>query len=152
MSYPTPMDERILAMSAELTTVQRSIHYVKSTKFSPEQLQGKALRWYFLEEPLNCSLEVSDPLENGEFILYACGVCSNGNVPEDEAAHGHKGAESLDQETVDRITVSSASRFLRGFDFVIFQQSPIACELCRAPDSGSSPRRQSIRRCQSKLP
>ena len=137
-------------MSAELITAQRSIHYVKSTKFSPEQLQGKTLRWFFLEEPLNFSLEVSDPLENGEFILYACGVCSNGNVPKDEAPYGHKGSESLDQEIVERITVSSASRFLRGFDFVIFQQSPIACELCGAneqlgdwvPRSGSSPASQ----------
>jgi hypothetical protein len=81
---------------------------------------------------LNCSLEASDPLENGEFILYACGACSNGNVQEDEAAHGHQWVESLDQETIVQIRGSSASRFLRGFDFVIFQQSPIACELCSA--------------------
>jgi len=138
-------------MPAQLITVQHSVHYVRSTEFSPEQLEGKALRWFLQEEPLNCSLEVSDPLQSGEFILYAKAY-SNGNVQEDEATHGHTWSESLDQETVDQIGRSNASRFLRGFDFVIFQQSPIACELCRAPDSGSSPRRQSIRRCQSKLP
>jgi len=138
-------------MPAELITEQRSIHHVKSTKFSPEQLEGKTLRWFLQEEPLNCSLEVSDPLESGEFILYAKAY-SNGNVQKEKATHGHKWAESLDQETVDQIRVSAASRFLRGFDFVIFQQSPIACELYRVLDSGSSPRRQSIRRCQSKLP
>lgn len=138
-------------MPAELITVQHSVHYVTSTEFSPEELEGKTLRWFLQEEPLNCSLEVSDPLQSGEFILYAKAY-SNGNVQEDEATYGHKWSESLDQETVDQIARSSASRFLRGFDFVIFEQSPIACELCRAPDSGSSPRRQSIRRCQSKLP
>jgi hypothetical protein len=138
-------------MPAKLLTVQRSIHYVRSTEFSPEQLEAKTLRWFLQEEPLNYSLEVSDPLESGEFILYAKAY-SNGNVQEDEATHGHNWAESLDQETVDQIRVSGASRFLRGFDFVIFQQSPIACELCRVPDSGSSSGRQSIRRCQSKLP
>ncbi len=118
-------------MHAELIAVQRSIHYVRSTKFSPGQLKGKALRWFLQEEPLNCSLEVSDPLENGEFILYACDACSDGSLQEDEAAHGHVWAVSLDQETVDQIARSSTSRFLRGFDFVIFQQSPIACELCQ---------------------
>jgi hypothetical protein len=138
-------------MPAELITDHSSIHYVKSTKFSPEQLEGKTLRWFLQEEPLNCSLEVSGPLESGEFILYAKAY-SIGNVQEDEATHGHKWAELLDQETVDQIRVSGASRFLRGFDFVIFQQSPIACELCRVPDSGSAHRRQSIRRCQSRLP
>jgi|SRR5579862_1146377 len=117
-------------MPAEQVEAQGSIHYVRSTQFSPEQLNGKALRWYFQEEPLNCSLEASGPLENGEFVLYACAACSNGNVQEDETAPRHKWAESLDQETVDQIRGSSANRFLRGFDFVIFQQSPIASELC----------------------
>jgi len=144
-------------MPAELIPVERSVHYVRSTEFSPEQLKGKTLRWFRQEQPLNCSLEVSDPLENGEFILYAC---FNGSVQEDEPAHGHKWAVSLAQEAVDQIRVSSASRFLRGFDFVIFQKSPIACELCRVNeqwgnrvlDPGLALRHQSIRRCQSKLP
>ena len=85
-------------MHAEVIAVQRSIHSVRSTKFSPEQLKGKALRWFLQEEPLNCSLEVSDLLESGEFILYACDACSNGSPQADVAAHGHKRAISLDQK------------------------------------------------------
>ena len=66
-------------MSAEPITVERSIHYVRSTEFNSGQLESKTLRWFLQEEPLNCSLEVSDPRESGEFILYA-GAYSNGNV------------------------------------------------------------------------
>ncbi len=110
------------------------IHYVKSGKLSREQLNGKQLRWYKHNDPIDSVLRVEDPRPDGSFVLYSCGAWVQHPKTELERGHGHLYQTALDQTTFDKIEVASKSVHLHGFDFVIFENSQQAREWCAAKD------------------
>lgn len=109
------------------------IHRVKS-RFTSEQLNGKALRQYQKECPLDCSLEVSDIQPDGSFVLWALGAWPDLNVPKGKRGQIHQWRKSLDQDTVDKIEEQKAFSLLFGCNFVVFEQSPLSRLTCLGKD------------------
>jgi hypothetical protein len=77
-------------------------------------------------------MRVSGFRHDGSFILHVCSVRVDRPKTEGQRGYIHLREVSLDQASVDKIETAITSRFLHDCDFVIFENSPRARELCEA--------------------
>jgi hypothetical protein len=108
-----------------------AIHRVKCPKFPPTQLNGKQLCCFLRNHREDYTMRVSGFQHDGSFILHVCSVWVDHPKTEGQRGRIHFREVSLDQAAVDKIETAMPSRFLHDCDFVIFEDSPKARELCR---------------------
>ena len=84
-------------------------------------------------------MRVSGFWHDGSFILHVCSVWVDHAKTEGQRGYIYLREGSLDQATVDKIETAMPSRFLHDCDFVIFEDSQKARELCRATSRKRNP-------------
>jgi hypothetical protein len=107
--------------------MSKLLYRVKSSQLGPAELDGKTLRYFQRENWRDYTLLVQDAYPDGTFILL---VRKLTDPLANEA--GKIGWEdiSMDQNAVNHIERAGSSNSLRGVDFVVFDQSPQARQMC----------------------
>lgn len=108
------------------------LHRVKSRKFVPADFDFKELRWFRRETLHPYDLLVSDVQRDGTFVLWASDVRVDLNPAPGKVGQIKMPKESLDQAIVDKIEKAGPDPWLRGCDFVIFEDSPKSAALHHA--------------------
>jgi len=104
------------------------------------ELNGKQLCYFLRNHKEDYTMRVSGFQHDGSFILHLCSVWVDHPKAEGQRGYIHLREASLDQATVDKIEAATPGGLLADCDFVIFEHSPKARQMCEVTSQKCNPK------------